>query len=157
VSAVAEVFVGTASGLAVVVPQRNQDNTPGHDLPPVLPYQLVELRMPQFSTILAEHANRLAHKMDTSAIHAVRQKIGDLPRLHKKNNSTRGQLDKMRDSAAFFDSAWSDFAELFPRLQQFCGDLASAFVGWEKDECRQSLTDLSLEGILHAKQHSGLK
>jgi hypothetical protein len=52
----------------------------------------------------------------------------------------------------------------FPVLQQFAGGLASMFpntatvesdfslIGWEKNAYRQSLTEFSLEGILHAKQ-----
>jgi hypothetical protein len=37
--------------------------------------------------------------------------------------------------------------------------LESGFLvlGWEKDECRKMLSDLSLEGILQAKQAKGLK
>ena len=57
----------------------------------------------------------------------------------------------------------------FPSLQQLCGALASScpntatvesdfsVIGWEKDECRTSLTDFSLKGILHAKQYHCLK
>ncbi len=49
-------------------------------------------------------------------------------------------------------------------LREFSGGLATVFpntasvesdfsvLKWEKDEYRQSLTDLSLEGILHSKQ-----
>jgi hypothetical protein len=74
----------------------------------------------------------------------------------------------MRDTKESFRSAWSGSGELFPRLQQFCGDMAAAFPntatvesdfsvqGWEKDEYRQSLADFSLEGILHAKQFNEL-
>ena len=50
----------------------------------------------------------------------------------------------------------------------FCGGIASAFPGtatveadfsivkWEKDEFRMSLTNFSLEGILHSKQFEKL-
>ena len=56
----------------------------------------------------------------------------------------------------------------FPWLQSFCIGLASAFpntatvesdfsiIGWEKSDDRHDLTDFSLEGILHAKQHNDL-
>ena len=54
--------------------------------------------------------------------------------------------------------------EQFPLLVAFCGGLASTYpgtstvesnfsiLGWEKDDCRTALRNLSLEGILHAKQ-----
>jgi hypothetical protein len=50
-------------------------------------------------------------------------------------------------------------------LKRFCGGLASVFPGtatvesdfslsnWEKDDYCASLTDFSLEGILHSKQY----
>ena len=72
-------------------------------------------------------------------------------------------LDKC-SSVTTFDDGWSDVEELFKRLNEFCGDLATAFPGtssvesdfsilnWEKDDCRVSLPDFSLEGILHSKQ-----
>ena len=52
----------------------------------------------------------------------------------------------------------------FSVLRDFCGGMASIFpntatvesdfsiLGWEKDEYRKSLTDLSLEGIIYCKQ-----
>jgi hypothetical protein len=52
----------------------------------------------------------------------------------------------------------------FKHLKEFCGGLATAFPGtssvesdfsivtWEKDDCRTSLTDMSLEGSFHSKQ-----
>jgi hypothetical protein len=54
--------------------------------------------------------------------------------------------------------------ESFDILRDFCGGIATIFpntatvesdfsiLGWEKDAFRQSLTDLSLEGILQCKQ-----
>ena len=52
----------------------------------------------------------------------------------------------------------------FDILRDFCGGIATIFLntatvesdfsvlGWEKNEYRQSLTDLSLEGIMQCKQ-----
>ena len=56
----------------------------------------------------------------------------------------------------------------FEILRDFCGGIATVFantvsvesdfsiLGWEKDQYRLSLTDLSLEGILHCKQYKKL-
>jgi hypothetical protein len=63
-----------------------------------------------------------------------------------------------------FDEGWKLTQDRFCSLREFCGGLAIAFPGtstvesdfsivkWEKDVGRASLTDFSLEGILHAKQ-----
>jgi len=63
-----------------------------------------------------------------------------------------------------FDEPWCWFYEQYPLLVTFCSGLASTFpgtstvesdfsiIGWEKDDCQTALSNLSLEGILHAKQ-----
>lgn len=63
-----------------------------------------------------------------------------------------------------FQENWIAFQSSYPKLVEFCGGLASVFpgtspvesdfsiIGWEKDEYRFNLTDLSLEGVLHSKQ-----
>ena len=73
-------------------------------------------------------------------------------------------MDSSKDRTKSFRDNWISFAPFYPKLVQFCGGLASVFpgtstvesdfsvIGWEKDEYRFSLTDISLEGILHAKQ-----
>ena len=62
-----------------------------------------------------------------------------------------------------------DDREKFQALRDFCEDIATVFantasvksdfsiLGWERDEYRLSLTDLSLEGIMQSKQHELLK
>ena len=56
----------------------------------------------------------------------------------------------------------------FEILRDFCGGIATVFanttsvesdfsiLGWEKDKFRLSITDLSLEGIMHCKQYVAL-
>jgi hypothetical protein len=60
---------------------------------------------------------------------------------------------------------WDDLKGHFEHLQMFCGGLANAFTNttsvesdfsilkWEKDDFRQSMMNLTLEGIFQAKQH----
>jgi len=65
-----------------------------------------------------------------------------------------------------FAEAWAPFdSKEFEPLKLFFGGLATIFPGtvtvesdfslinWEKDVYRSSLTDFSLEGILHSKQY----
>jgi hypothetical protein len=63
-----------------------------------------------------------------------------------------------------FGVEWCWLHEQYPLLVAFCGGLASKFsgtsavessfsiIGWEKDDCQTALSNLSFEGILHAKQ-----
>ena len=81
--------------------------------------------------------------------------------LHDK---TFKQLVDNTDEAKTFEEAWGGFYKEFLMLVQFSGGMASIFpgtstvesdfsiIGWEKDEYRTQLSNLSLEGILHAKQ-----
>ena len=62
-----------------------------------------------------------------------------------------------------FDTAWAVVKGWFEILRDFCGGIAAVFantmsvesdfsiLGLERDEYRLSMTDLSLEGVLHCK------
>jgi hypothetical protein len=64
-----------------------------------------------------------------------------------------------------FEQSWSSLGSKFEHLQRFCGAIASVMLGtssvesdfalinWTKDPNLQSLSDFSLESILHCKQH----
>ena len=68
------------------------------------------------------------------------------------------------DRHTSFEDGWKLAQDWFLTLGEFFGGLAIAFPGtstvesdfsivkWEKDNSRVSLTDFSLEGILHDKQ-----
>ena len=82
------------------------------------------------------------------------------------NADLRSKLDKCHTTS--FQSGWAilegPHALNFTILPDFCGGIASVFpntatvesdfsiLGWEADEYRRSLTDLSLEGIMQCKQ-----
>ena len=63
-----------------------------------------------------------------------------------------------------FSKSWELTSGRFKKLEMLCGGLASNFPGkssvesdfsllkWEKDIHRMSLTDFSLEGVMHARQ-----
>ena len=90
-------------------------------------------------------------------------------RAYREEPSFKAAVDKCSDALTDFESGWAHCRDRFPALQAFCGGLASIFpntstvesdfsvIGWEKDEYRQSLTDFSLEGILHAKQFDSIR
>ncbi|RLN94797.1 hypothetical protein BBJ28_00016514 [Nothophytophthora sp. Chile5] len=169
VSAVAKMFVMAASGVNSIVAERNSDNTVAEEVPPVLPHQLVHINMPAFNSQFELHHDRLLLHLDPVAVHQIGQEFVRLRRMYRTDELARANLDKATDTRTSFAEGWIDLGPQLPRLQQYCGDLASAFpntttvqsdfsvLGWEKDEYRRSLTDFSLEGILHAKQYHKLQ
>ena len=57
---------------------------------------------------------------------------------------------------------WIPLGSKFEDLQRFCEDIASIMAGtssvnWTKDPSLQSLTDFSLESILHCKKYQKLR
>ena|SRR5437773_12384954 len=87
---------------------------------------------------------------------------------YQYDTTLRSVLDKC-DNNTSFELGWSIVSNevqvrKFDILRDFCGGIATIFLntatvesdfsvlGWEKNEYRQSLTDLSLEGIMQCKQ-----
>ena len=80
----------------------------------------------------------------------------------------RQQIEVMDDSISF-DDAWKPISARHPLLCMFFGGLATVFpgtstvesdfsvIGFEKDDYRQSMTKVSLEGILQRKQFNVLE
>ena len=80
----------------------------------------------------------------------------------------KNSLDRLSYKSIFADG-WKMLVDRYPLLCQFMGGLASVFpgtstveadfsvIGWEKNDYRTSLTNFSLEGILHCKQYDDLK
>ena len=78
-------------------------------------------------------------------------------------------LGKCTNAKTGFDEGWALCQGRFSRLKLFAGGLASMFpntatvesdfsvIGVEKNVYRTSLTDFSLEGILHSKQLEALR
>jgi hypothetical protein len=76
----------------------------------------------------------------------------------------KSSIDNFDDNVAYRD-AWIGLHNTYPLLEKFVGGLVTIFPGtstvesdfsmvkYEKNKNRMSLTDASLEGILHAKQY----
>ena len=86
---------------------------------------------------------------------------------HRKSSS-KTVIDAC-DCHTSFEDGWKLAQDRFLTLQEFFGGIETAFTGtstvesdfsiikWEKDNSRVSLTDLSLEGILHANQFKQMR
>ena len=91
--------------------------------------------------------------------------FNDMKGLLSQNARIKALVQTEKHSSSFVE-AWAPFDDnQFALLKRFFGGLASLFpctatvesdfsvINWEKDNYRASLTDFSLEGILHSKQY----
>ncbi|KAI8895523.1 hypothetical protein BC833DRAFT_567403 [Globomyces pollinis-pini] len=171
VVAVARMFVTLADGIHKIVAERDSINQAGDELPPVLPHQLVLIDLRTFNRILSDQMPRLQKKFTAIQIHQIGKDFTELLQAYREEVAFKRLIDSCTDLITEFSvgSMTAGSGDRFPALCQFCGDLASAFpntatvesdfsiIGWEKDDYRKSLTDFSLEGILHTKQFMALK
>ncbi|GMF27015.1 unnamed protein product [Phytophthora fragariaefolia] len=102
-------------------------------------------------------------------VHVIVQQLSLLRRAYAYDNILRLALDTLDDETTTFDERWGTVGEGYDLVKQFCGDLASTFpntatvesdflvLGWEKDEYRRSITDFSLEDVMHYKQFKAFR
>ena len=92
----------------------------------------------------------------------------ELQSAYHRESSFKAVLDECGPHTSF-EEGWKLTQDRFCFLREFSGGFATAFPGtstvesdfsivkWEKDVGRVSLTDFSLEGILHAKQFKRMR
>ena len=92
----------------------------------------------------------------------------ELRETHQRDQLLQSRL-KECDHNTRFKAGWTIVDGKFSALRDFCTGIATvsantasvesdfSILGWEKDEYRLSLMDLSLEGILQSKQYELLK
>jgi hypothetical protein len=160
---IAMLFVRAVEGISDIVAERDDSNNAGDHLPPVLPHELAVPEHADFCSVVRSHRERLLTRWSTSEIDVIGQEHQVLAATYTSETPLRSALDAC-DEKTTFDSGWMIVKDRFKFLQRFCGGLASVFPGTsqvesdfsivrgEKDVFRQSLSDLSLEGVLHAKQ-----
>ena len=83
---------------------------------------------------------------------------------YKYDSGFKSAIDNTNNRKNSLQDNWIAFQSSYTKLIEFCGGLASVFpgtspvksdfsiIGWEKDECRFNVTDLSLEGVLYSKE-----
>ena len=169
VSAVCQLFVNAAAGISDIVCERDSANAQDEPLPPVVPHDLSSIDMRQLVNTVQQHRARLLSVFDEHGIEDICHDFRSFQRAFREETVFQEAVKAGHKTLGGFSDAWACTNNRFPSLQKFCGGLASAFpntatvesdfsvIGWEKDQCRPSLTDFSLEGILHAKQYHRLK
>jgi hypothetical protein len=165
---VTKLYIEAASGISRIVAERDSMNEGTDQLPPVMPNELAVLQHSEFCATVRKHRERLLARLSTTEIDIIEQEHQELVAAYTEEGQLRSALNACGSSTTF-DEAWAVVKGRFKFLLRFCGGLASIFPGTsqvesdfcivkgEKNVYRQSLTDLSLEGVLHSKQFDMLK
>jgi len=168
-SAVGRLFVDAAAGISDIVCECDSSNAQGEPLPPVLPHELSSIDMRQLVNTIQQHRACLLPVFSQNGIEKICDDFRLFQRAFREEIVFQEVVKAGAKPLGGFSDTWACTNNRFPSLQKFCSGLASAFpnmatvksnfsvIGWEKDACRTSLTDFSLEGILHAKQYQFLK
>ena len=168
VSCIAAVFLHLADGISSIVAERDDMNDAGEELPAVLPHHLVAGDMRTLVGQLDVHHPRLKRCFSNEEIQMIDQDYAEFLRAVRMEPELKAALNSMTNTATSFEDAWSVVGSRFRMLKEFCGGLATVFpntatvesdfsrLGLEKNEYRKSLTDFSLEGVLHSKQYIDL-
>jgi hypothetical protein len=163
----ASAILELADGIIAVVAERTEDNEAYIDAAPdVLPHQLVRILPRDFCVYLQRHRERLDYTFSNKEIETIGRQHKALYDSYHHQPHLKSSIDSFDDSVAYLD-AWIGLQNTYPLLERFVGGLVTIFPGtststvesdfsvgkYEKNKNRMSLTDASLEGILHAKQY----
>lgn len=169
--AVANLFAGLYGGIIDIVASQNSHNqSSANVLPPVLPHSLAAIRTSDVCEMIRLQRCRL-EKAGWSAAQIDQIEDDHRELRHWADNEVqfREILSKCSDGTTGFVEGWRLCHGRFDKLRQFAGGLATMFpntatgqedfsiIEAEKNVRRHSLTDFSLEGILHAKQFEALR
>ena len=166
---IANLFLHLVYRLYILEPQRNENKTARvGSCPAAMPFSLAEAGAFMFSTTIVEQRDCLAVPFVEEEIDSIEVQFKVFFRKYH-NDEVFKHLIENTSECETFAAAWSWLNKEYPLLVTFAGGLATTFpgtitveldflvLGWEKDEYRTMLSDLSLEGILQAKQATELK
>jgi hypothetical protein len=158
-------------GISKVVAERDSQNSPADELPPVLPLDLCHVAPREFISHLKQQILRLKQKFTDEEIEKIDQQFRDLRIAFREQDGLQQSLKEAHSQFAVssFPSCWSPLGSKFNELRQYAGGIATVMPGtscvesdfslikWTKDPNSRSLTDFSLESILHCKQYGQLE
>lgn len=163
ISTIAHLVLDIVEGILAIQAERNSCNDTLDALPPTLPHELAKIRGSMFGEILLAHVDRLRQFWSEQAIADIEDQHKKLVLAYQNEPILQSKLDDCNHNTSF-EVAWRIVEGRFDILRDFCGGIATIFantvtvesdfsiLGWEKDEYRMSLTDLSLEGVMQCKQ-----
>jgi hypothetical protein len=142
------------------------------EIPPVLPVDLCSMTLRVFSAALQKQ--RMHHPLDKVSeqdIDDVDAQFRCLRIAYREEEGVKMKLDAhhSKTSVQSFKECWTPLGKEYDALKEFCGSLASLmpgmssvqsdflFINWSGDPYSKSLTDFSLEAILHCKHCRSLE
>ena len=158
---IAKFVVSIIKGLDGI--EQQHESSSGHKLPPVLPSELVKVRSHEFNGIISQQGTRYQSFYSYRDLENIQAEHKELLSSHRNEKALKDSISDGKHLTSFEDG-WECVGARFGKLKEFCGGLATVFPGtatvesdfsvlnWEKNDHRVNLTDLSLEGIFHAKQ-----
>jgi hypothetical protein len=171
VTTIANFSLQIVVGISKVCAERDNQNNSTQQLPPVLPLDLCSLLPRDFICCLEQQRIRLKQMFSDLEVEKIDIQFQNL-RLAFRERSEFHQLIQNSQAGSVvqtFEQCWTPLRGEFHDLQRFCGAIASVMPGtssvesdfslinWTKDPFSQSLTDFSLESILHCKQYQKLR
>ena len=138
-------------------------NEAANELLPILPHMLLKLHGKEFAEVLRKQKENLLKWWTEDEIDAIEWEFQELKLAYQNEGPLRDAFDNC-DYKTPFQTVWNYVQHWFSSLKLFCGGMATAFPGTsnvesnfsivklEKDVTQMSLSDISLEGTLHAKQ-----
>lgn len=163
---VGELGARIVEGMTNIQVERDEESHAGSDLPHVLPHELVKMSTGEFGKAVVDvHLQQLRHSWDEECIAEIEHEHRQLVIAYRNEPVLKSAIEAYtRVEIKSFETAWEVVDGRFEILRDFCGGIATMFantasvesdfsiLGWEMDDHRLSMTDLSLEGILHCKQ-----
>jgi len=157
--------ISIVEGIVNIQAERNELKNADDDLPPVLPHEIVKISTRYFgNNIVDVHLTQLRHSWSEGTIAEIETQHRELRIVYFQEPALRAALDKYEEvSIKSFDTVSAIVEGRFEILRDFCVGIATVFpntasvesdfsiLGWEKDKHRLSITDLSLEGIMHCQ------
>lgn len=158
---IANMFMTAFIKICQLQAERDSTNSESaHQLPAILPFQVVALKTREFFAIMKQQKDGLLQTWDEQNLVKLDDQFRSFKCHVAGSAGSQADIEKysscLVEGAGVFQKCWSTFVNRFPLLVQFLGGLASVFPGtsttesdfsvlqWEKDEHRAHLTNLSL-------------
>lgn len=109
------------------------------------------------------HLQQLRHLRDDATIAEIEIQHRQLCIAYREESALNSALEAYAKSIKSFHTAWEIVEGRFEILKDFCGRIVTVFantasvesgfliLGSEKDKFQLSMTNLSLEGVMHCK------
>ena len=168
---ISKLFIGGIHSIASIVASRDDRNCSSQEeSPPTQPLHFTAMSNIEFIELLSIQESRLRQSFDKEALEqTISAEFHQLLRLVAADTVFQQSLEKAAGNGLDFRKSWLPVGRRFPNLYKLASGLATVLPGtacvesdfsninYERDEYRSALANISLEGILHARQFKTLQ